>query len=132
MRDQYVFVPIDGLPAVNYNGLMGARKHAAWALGLLCAIALPASARAGVWLPPAFGLSVDGSDASEMHVAMDSAGDAVAVWVRNGVVQTAFRPAGGTNSFGGATDMPGASTVASHLRHGSESARRSTTAQAPG
>jgi hypothetical protein len=88
----------------------------AWALVLLCALALPAGARASTCLPPAFDLSTNGSDASEVQVAMDSAGDALAVWVRNGIVQSAFRPAGGTNSFGGATDMPGASTVASHLR----------------
>ena len=101
---------------MDYNGEMGARKHAAWALGLLCAIALPASARAGAWLPPAFDLSTNGFDAGEVHVAMDSAGDALAVWVRNGVVQSSFRPAGGANSFSAAADMPGAATVASHLR----------------
>ena len=101
---------------MDYNGEMGARKHAAWALGLLCAIALPASARAGAWLPPAFDLSTNGFDAGEVHVAMDSAGDALAVWVRNGVVQSSFRPAGGANSFSVAADMPGAATVASHLR----------------
>ena len=101
---------------MDYNGEMGARKHAAWALGLLCAITLPASARAGAWLPPAFDLSTNGFDAGEVHVAMDSAGDALAVWVRNGVVQSSFRPAGGANSFSVAADMPGAAAVASHLR----------------
>ena len=95
---------------------MGARKHVGWALGLLCAMALPASAHAGTWLPPAFDLSSNGFDASEVHVAMDASGDTLTVWVRNGVVQSSFRAAGGSNTFSGPTDMPAASTVASHLR----------------
>ena len=87
---------------IDYNlSGMGARKHVGWALGLLCAMALPASAHAGAWLPPAFDLSSNGFDASEVHVAMDASGDTLTVWVRHGVVQSSFRPAGGRTASAG-------------------------------
>lgn len=64
---------------------------------LVCAAALLAPAAQAEWLPP-----LDISEASEYiatpDVALDSAGDATAVWTRwNGtasVVETSFRPAG--------------------------------------
>jgi hypothetical protein len=55
----------------------------------------------------AFGTPVDlsqtGVDAFGPRVAMDPAGDAVAVWFRGAVIQAAARPAGG--SFGAAVDV---------------------------
>ncbi len=59
------------------------------------------SAWAKAWLSPV-DVSPAGQGASTPHVALDAAGDAVAVWVRSGgtnqIVQAAVRPAGG--SFG--------------------------------
>ncbi|MET0557198.1 MAG: PKD domain-containing protein [Solirubrobacterales bacterium] len=79
---------------------------AAAALALLCATGASA---APVPLAPV-DLSAGGQDAAGPQVAVDPAGDAVAVWSRfNGatqVIQAASRPAGGT--WSGAADLSGA------------------------
>lgn len=53
----------------------------------------------GTWQPPT-NLSAPGQDAEEPRVAIDQAGDAIAVWRRsdgsNQIIQAAGRPAGGT------------------------------------
>lgn len=53
----------------------------------------------GAWQVPAQDLSAVGADGAEPHVALDAAGNAVAVWRRpngaNFIIQAAVRPAGG-------------------------------------
>ena len=65
-------------------------------VALLCYLLLASQASAG-WLPPV-SISEPGDDAGSPHVALDSEGNATAVWDRwNGadtVVESAFRPAG--------------------------------------
>ncbi|MGA8352873.1 MAG: choice-of-anchor Q domain-containing protein [Solirubrobacteraceae bacterium] len=67
------------------------------ALALGLAVVSPAAA--SVWTPVA-NVSEEGQSAYEPQVAMDAAGDAIAVWARfngiNDVVQAAVRPAGGS------------------------------------
>jgi hypothetical protein len=64
---------------------------------LTVAVALLAPAAQAEWLPPV-DISAEGEHAGSPHVALDSEGNATAVWDRwNGVdvvVETAFRPAG--------------------------------------
>ncbi|HEY6836644.1 MAG TPA: PKD domain-containing protein [Gaiellaceae bacterium] len=58
-------------------------------------LALPQSAAAApTWLAPK-DLSA-GASGSDVHVALDAAGDAFAVWTRSGTAQVAQRPAGGS------------------------------------
>jgi hypothetical protein len=73
-------------------------------LGLLvvAALALPGSTSAATWLPVET-LSAGGAQAIEPQVALDSNGNALAIWHRAGFVQTRFRPLGG--SFGPAQDL---------------------------
>jgi hypothetical protein len=79
--------------------LRGAARAVLCALAVVTVAALaPAAEAAPAWTAPAE-LSAPGHTAFEQHVAIDPAGDAVAVWQRsNGtvsVVQAATRPAGG-------------------------------------
>ncbi|HEU4461479.1 MAG TPA: hypothetical protein VFR75_02685, partial [Solirubrobacterales bacterium] len=71
-------------------------------VGTLCALAgaacaLSAPAAQAEWLPPVT-ISETGNHAGQPHVALDSEGNATAVWNRsNGTataVETAYRPAG--------------------------------------
>ena len=61
--------------------------------------------------------STFGEDALEPEVAMDAAGDALAIWTRydgaNGIIQAAERPAGGGGAWSGAQDLsaPGRTAV---------------------
>jgi hypothetical protein len=63
----------------------------------------------GAW-QPAQDLSAIGADAFNPRVAVDAAGNALAVWERAGTVQAAARPAGGTwqapQDIGASTDRP--------------------------
>src|SRR5436190_23628568 len=84
-------------------------RHAPAMAAACLAVALLAAAPAGAtptWLSPV-DVSTTGQDAIVPQVAMDAAGDAMAVWRRsngaNNIVQAAVRPAGG--SFGAAIDV---------------------------
>ncbi len=83
-------------------------------VGAASAWAAP-GASAGTFLTPAVDLSASGQDAGQNQVAIDASGNSVAVWVRNGVVQYAFRATGGANAFSTGADMPGASTTTSNV-----------------
>lgn len=76
-------------------------------VAMLTAVAVPvlSAHAAATWLAPAT-LSSAGSDAHESHfdVAMSSGGDTLAVWLRGGVLESSFRPAGG--SFGPVVPVP--------------------------
>jgi PKD domain len=79
------------------KSLGGMVAHAVVAILLL--VASPASA-APAWLPPV-DLSPPGSEASQPQVAVDPAGNAVAIWQRSGgpsgaIVESASRPVGGS------------------------------------
>src|SRR5919106_4556522 len=74
----------------------------AFLLGLVAAVALPASASGATWQPVQT-LSGAGAQALEAQVAFDSQGGALAIWHRSGVIQTRFRPRGG--SFGPAQSL---------------------------
>ena len=63
-------------------------------IGLLAALALPASAQGQAWQPVQT-LSAAGAQALEPQVAFDSQGGALAIWHRSGFVETRFRTAGG-------------------------------------
>jgi hypothetical protein len=73
---------------------------------LLCGAQTPQALAAPGWLSPT-DLSAVGQDAEEPQVAVDSAGNAVAVWSRsNGshtIIQAAVRPAGG--AWSGSVDL---------------------------
>jgi hypothetical protein len=70
------------------GGLIAAAALAAWA---------PAAWAAPAWLAPV-DLSAPRANASSPDVAMNPAGDVIAVWRRAGIVQAAVRPAGGAFS----------------------------------
>jgi hypothetical protein len=86
-------------------------------LGALAAILLgsPSAIAAPTWLPPT-DLSVPGGEAIEPQVALDPAGDAVAVWRRhngfNYVLESASRPAGGSFSAPARRSVAGGDTEA--------------------
>src|ERR1051325_6115370 len=82
---------VNGRAARLLSALVGA--CAFYALMVTPALAAPA------WVLPAPDLSAAGQNASSPQVAIDPAGDAVAVWTRfngtNTIIQSASRPAGG-------------------------------------
>lgn len=66
-----------------------------------------------VWSSPPDTLSSTSVDSSAPNVVMDSSGNAIAVWLENGVVKTASHPVMG--SWGSTTTLSGASASSPYL-----------------
>jgi hypothetical protein len=85
-----------------------------WAGGGVCAVGVLTVPAGAAWATPTWlapvDLSAPGQNAGRPQVAVDHAGDAVAVWNRfsggKEIVQAATRPAGGTSRQHGARRTP--------------------------
>ncbi len=97
---------MDSLRKQRPKGMLRGR---AALVGLVCAMVMlwPGQASAAPTWQPATDLSAPGQDAREPQLALDQSGNALAVWLRpngsNTVVQSAWRPAGG--SWGATQDV---------------------------